>query len=192
MAGFALLGCVDPLARPSESPALVAAPAPTPGESARPASEPSPRVVELAKPEPLPMPDDGSTVDIAEPEQPSGSGYVQRPPTMPTAEVEQDEASLQIEGALDRARTWQVIEAHVDEVRGCYEAKLRNDYNLSGRLTVQFIISRTGEVASVAIDPLDDAGVGLCVSMAVRRWVFDKLESGGVALVSYQVAYRPG
>jgi TonB family protein len=80
-----------------------------------------------------------------------------------------------------------VIRRHINEVRFCYEQELAQRPDLSGRVTVSFIISATGAVqtSSVANTTLNNARVEGCVAQAVRRWTFPAPDGGGAVLVNY-------
>jgi TonB family protein len=92
-----------------------------------------------------------------------------------------------VRGSLSREVIRRVIRRHINEVRFCYEQELAQRPDLSGRVTVSFIISATGAVqtSSVANTTLNNARVEGCVAQAVRRWTFPAPDGGGAVLVNY-------
>jgi TonB family protein len=92
-----------------------------------------------------------------------------------------------VRGSLSREVIRRVIRRHINEVRFCYEQELAQRPDLSGRVTVSFIISATGAVqtASVMQTTLNNARVEGCVVQAVRRWTFPAPDGGGVVGVNY-------
>ena len=65
---------------------------------------------------------------------------------------------------------------------------------LEGRVSVQFVISTTGQVISsfVQSTTMNNARVESCVAGAVRRWDFPKPAGGGIAIVSYPFNFVAG
>jgi TonB family protein len=97
-------------------------------------------------------------------------------------------------GSLDKELISEVVRAHIDEVRQCYNEGLTRKPELAGRITVDFTISPSGSVSASEVSPgstLGDAAVEACVAAAVKRWVFPKPE-GGAVLVRYPFSFEPG
>ncbi len=92
-----------------------------------------------------------------------------------------------VRGSLSREVIRRVVRRHINEVRFCYEQVLAERPNLSGRVTVAFVISSNGSVqgASVTSTTLANARVEGCISQAVRRWTFPTPDGGGAVVVSY-------
>ena len=90
-------------------------------------------------------------------------------------------------GSLSKEVIRRVIRRHLNEVRFCYEQQLSAQPDLSGRVTVSFIIAPTGAVQSSAIraSTLGNASVDGCIAQAARRWSFPQPEGGGVVAVNY-------
>jgi TonB family protein len=86
-----------------------------------------------------------------------------------------------------------VIRQHLNEVRFCYEQGLSGQPDLSGRVTVAFLISPSGAVqsASVPSSTLGAPTVDACIAKAVRRWTFPSPEDGGVVFVKYPFMLKP-
>lgn len=114
-------------------------------------------------------------------------------PTLPRVR----QARPEVVGTLDRDIIRRIVRAHVNEVRHCYNEGLSADPTLSGRVSIQFTIGNAGKVLEsvVAASTLeeDDAeeGVATCISTAVKRWHFPKVE-GEAVVVTYPFVLTPG
>lgn len=80
-----------------------------------------------------------------------------------------------------------VVRRHLAEVRSCYEQGLVSQPDISGTVSVRFVIGPTGSItaATVAGSNLGAARVDSCVASAVRRWTFPAPEGGGMVAVTY-------
>lgn len=97
-------------------------------------------------------------------------------------------------GSLDKALIRKVVQAHIDEVRHCYNEGLARKPDLAGKLTVDFTISKSGDVSASEVragSTVGDAKVEACIAAAVKSWVFPKPE-GDAVVVSYPFALEPG
>jgi hypothetical protein len=74
----------------------------------------------------------------------------------------------------------------------CYEAGLRNNPNLAGRVAVRFIINHDGSVSSAQNggSDLPDAGVVSCVTRAFFGLSFPQPENG-IVTVTYPIVFAP-
>lgn len=90
-------------------------------------------------------------------------------------------------GFLDKEIIRRVVRLHMNEVKYCYDRQLVTKPGLGGRISVQFIISGTGQVISsfVQSTTMNDARVESCVVDAIKRWPFPKPNNAGIAIVSY-------
>ena len=77
--------------------------------------------------------------------------------------------------------------------RLCYENGMRNNPNLQGRVTVKFVIDRSGAVAMTADGGSDipDAAVVGCVVRGFSNLSFPQPE-GGMVTVVYPIMFAPG
>jgi hypothetical protein len=77
--------------------------------------------------------------------------------------------------------------------RLCYENGLRNNPNLQGRVTVKFVIDRSGAVAMTADGGSDipDSSVVGCVVRGFANLSFPQPE-GGMVTVVYPIMFNPG
>lgn len=92
-----------------------------------------------------------------------------------------------VKGSLSKEVIRRIVHRHINEVKFCYERQLAQRPDLSGRVSIKFIISGTGAVqmAAVASSTLGNAAVENCIAQAVRRWTFPQPEGGGIVIVTY-------
>jgi hypothetical protein len=78
-----------------------------------------------------------------------------------------------------------VVDAHLSEVRACYDAAASQAH--SGQLTLRFVIAAGGEVprARVVEDGLGSPSAACCVVAKLRSWHFPAPPDGGVVPVTY-------
>jgi hypothetical protein len=85
-----------------------------------------------------------------------------------------------------------VVRLNSGRYRACYEGALRTDPSLAGRVTVKFVIDRTGAVALAAEGGSDipDEGVRRCVVSSFLSLSFPPPENGSVTVV-YPIVFSP-
>lgn len=85
-----------------------------------------------------------------------------------------------------------VIRTNVEDVRQCYETRLKEHPGTSGKVKVKFVISATGGVAeSKAVQTTtNDGPLDECIVAAVRTWMFPKPKGGGTVIVTYPFVFR--
>lgn len=95
-------------------------------------------------------------------------------------------------GSLDKELIRQVIKRNVNQIRYCYESQLTRYPKLSGKVSVKFVISASGSVASsnVASADTNNAELETCVAGRVRTWMFPKPKGGGVVIVTYPFIFK--
>jgi TonB family protein len=95
-------------------------------------------------------------------------------------------------GSLSKEAIRRVIHRNLSQVRFCYEQALSSRPDLSGRISVQFMIAPSGVVqqSSVAQSTLGSEQVDRCVADAVRRWTFPAPDGGGYVSVSYPFLFE--
>jgi hypothetical protein len=86
-----------------------------------------------------------------------------------------------------------VVRENFELFRKCYERGLERNGDLTGRVTVRFVIGRDGKVASVADGGSDiaDTQVRDCVLAAFQGLQFPEPE-GGIVTVVYPILFAPG
>jgi len=91
-----------------------------------------------------------------------------------------------VSDGLSRDDVARVVKRHESEVRFCYESGLTRRPGISGKLTVQWAIAESGDVASADVDEssLGAEDVEDCVLSRVRRWRFLP-HHGGVVVVNF-------
>ena len=98
-----------------------------------------------------------------------------------------------VKGSLSKEVIRRVIRQHINEIRFCYEQVLATKPDLSGRVSIQFVISATGAVtgSKVADSTLGSSSTEQCIAKAVQRWTFPSPEGGGVVIVTYPFVLQP-
>lgn len=95
-------------------------------------------------------------------------------------------------GGLDRDVIESVIRRRVDRIRLCYERQLNFNPKLAGKISVRFIIGKSGEVlSSKAIeDTMKNAAVKQCILDEVKTWTFPQPEGGTLVNVDYPFVFE--
>lgn len=91
-----------------------------------------------------------------------------------------------------RASIIATVRAHAGEVRTCYQAELRRNRQLEGRVIFDFLIGPSGDVlyTQVRSSSLGDGAVEKCIGSAIRGWKFDKPEGDAPVVVTYPFVLR--
>jgi hypothetical protein len=98
-----------------------------------------------------------------------------------------------IGGRLAPQEIQRVIRASYGDIKTCYEAGLRGNAQLAGRVSVRFVIQRDGTVSSADANidnDMKDRAVTDCVVQVIHKLVFPKPENGIVTVV-YPVMLSP-
>jgi len=98
-----------------------------------------------------------------------------------------------LEGGLDRAVIQATIAKYLNQVRACYEARLRINPGLVGQVTMKFEVGPGGTLnySKVARSSLGDPEVGSCIADKMMSWQFPKPVGGVNVRVSYPFLLRP-
>ena len=83
------------------------------------------------------------------------------------------------------------IVAHTDDVRDCYQKRLAERPTLQGKLVARFDIGPSGRVIGAAADGIGDTQLVACVVSAVRKWEFEKPQSGGKLRIAFPFKLTP-
>lgn len=104
-----------------------------------------------------------------------------------------DPTPPQVLGGCDASVVGRSIARRATQIRYCYEQALGLRSDLTGKLSVSFIIDAGGAVseAEVRESTLGDAGFETCVLRQVRRWRFDPPRGGGQCLIHYPWLLKP-
>ena len=110
----------------------------------------------------------------------------QRRPHKPGGPTVRD-TGARVHGSLSKDAIRRVVHRHLNEVKFCYERELASRPDLTGRVSVQFIINGMGAVQTAVAkeSTLGSAALDICIAMAVRRWTFPQPDGGGVVIVTY-------
>ncbi|HET7788622.1 MAG TPA: AgmX/PglI C-terminal domain-containing protein [Myxococcales bacterium] len=116
-----------------------------------------------------------------------------RPAPSMTVEGEdaEEDASPPIPQGDERRAIGDYIRDNSSEIRDCYAARLRERPTLSGKMVARFDIGPSGRVIGAMADGIADRDLVLCVVTAVRKWEFDKPQSGGKLRVAYPFKFEP-
>lgn len=87
------------------------------------------------------------------------------------------------------------ITKHRAEVRECYQAGLKRDPALKGKVVTAFTLAPNGKVDSVEVvqSELPDAAVGACLTDRFKTWQFpESLEGDKTAVKAYPFLFNGG
>jgi len=96
-------------------------------------------------------------------------------------------------GALDKSLIDAVIKKHMNQIRYCYQRELPKNPTLGGKVTVKFVISKTGSVskASTKTSTMSNKAVEGCINSRFMRFQFPEPKGGGIVIVSYPFIFQP-
>lgn len=109
-----------------------------------------------------------------------------------TSFFEPIESEAWTEGGLDRNAIAAVIYRHLSEVRFCYEQGLQRKPNLSGRVSMNFIIGPKGMVSTANVNnsSLAHPPVENCIRDRLKTWKFPTPQGGVNVKVNYPFVLR--
>lgn len=122
-----------------------------------------------------------------------GSGHGRLTGAHQTKSPSLRQGNTQVNGRLPPEVIQRIVRQNFGRFRLCYENGLRNNPTLSGRVSVKFVIDRSGAV-STAQDggsELPDQGVISCVVRGFGNLSFPQPE-GGIVTVVYPIIFNPG
>ena len=129
--------------------------------------------------------------------QPLAPGLVAQPlapsPALrPRMSPKVTQGPLTVSGRLPPEVISRIVRQNFGRLRLCYEAGLRNNPNLQGRIAVRFVIGRDGAMSTVSNggSDLPDAGVIRCAFRALYGLSFPQPDSG-IVTVSLPFYFRP-
>jgi len=98
-----------------------------------------------------------------------------------------------VRGSLDKEIIRRIVRRHLNEVKFCYEEQLIRQPALAGRIVVQFMIARNGQVLSSVLQSssMKNPAVERCTVQAVHRWQFPEPQGGGLVTVTYPFSLTP-
>jgi len=103
------------------------------------------------------------------------------------------EGAATVNGRLPPEVIQRIVRQNFGRFRLCYETGMRNNPNLQGRVSVKFVIDRSGAVAMTADggSDLPDQSVVQCVVRGFGNLSFPQPE-GGMVTVVYPIMFNPG
>ena len=90
----------------------------------------------------------------------------------------------------ERAAIGEYIRTHTDDVRDCYDKRIKERPTLHGKLIARFDIGPSGKVIGATADGIADTLLVSCVVQVVRKWEFDKPAAGGKLRVAYPFVFK--
>lgn len=100
--------------------------------------------------------------------------------------------TTRVAGGLDRDVIESIIRRRLDRIRLCYERQLNFYPKLSGKITVHFVIGKSGNVVnrSIVDDTMRNASVSQCIESEVGSWNFPAPEGGTLVNVDYPFVFE--
>lgn len=105
--------------------------------------------------------------------------------------IVKDSTPVDVDGQLDPSIIAREIRGRLGAIKACYEAGLKRNPNIGGKLQLRFEISTVGKVTSADIetDTMHDPDVAACIKNRVRTWRFPA-PSGGPVQFSYPFIFQ--
>jgi len=97
-------------------------------------------------------------------------------------------------GALDKSLIDAVIKRNMNQIRYCYQRELTKNPQLSGKITVKFVIAKDGSVskAETKQTTMNNSAVEDCINQRFMKFQFPEPKGGGIVIVSYPFIFAPG
>ncbi len=102
-----------------------------------------------------------------------------------------EDAAPPIPQGDERRAIGDTIRDNSAEIRECYAKRLQERPTLQGKLIARFDIGPGGKVIGATADGIADRELQVCVVQAVRKWEFEKPQSGGKLRVAYPFKFEP-
>jgi hypothetical protein len=108
-----------------------------------------------------------------------------------TTGVTMRQGPIQVNGRLPPEVIQRIVRQNFGRFRLCYENGLKANPNLQGRVSVKFVIARTGEVATAADSGSDlpDQATVACVVRGFKNLTFPEPE-GGIVTVTFPLVFN--
>jgi hypothetical protein len=121
-----------------------------------------------------------------------GDGHERYGGAHPTRPPQIRLGAFTVNGRLPPEVIQRIVRQNIGRFRLCYENGMRTNPNLTGRVTVKFVIDRAGAVATVSDggSDLPDQGVIQCVVRSFGNLQFPQPE-GGIVTVVAPVTFSP-
>ncbi|HXU73721.1 MAG TPA: AgmX/PglI C-terminal domain-containing protein [Polyangia bacterium] len=105
--------------------------------------------------------------------------------------IVKDSAPQDVDGSLDPSVIAKEIRSRLGAIKACYEAGLKRNPNIGGKVQLRFEISSVGKVTSAEIenDTMHDDEVASCITSRVKTWRFPA-PAGGSVQFSYPFIFQ--
>ena len=105
--------------------------------------------------------------------------------------IVKDSAPTDVDGSLDPSVIAREIRGRLGAIKACYEAGLKRNPNIGGKLQLRFEVSTVGKVTSAEIenDSMHDDEVASCIKSRVMTWRFPA-PAGGSVQFSYPFIFQ--
>ena len=99
--------------------------------------------------------------------------------------------TISAQGSVDREAVARTVNAHLQEVRACYERALLKEPGLAGKVVLEWTISLSGDVATAKTksSTLHNSAVESCILQDLKSWRFPPAK-GGLVIVSYPFLFN--
>ena len=96
-------------------------------------------------------------------------------------------------GTLSNKSIGRTVNRRKNALKGCYEAELKKDDSLKGKIKVQFTIETSGRVSTVKViqNTMGSQAVASCIRAQIKRWRFRDKPQGGSVTVAYPFVFTP-
>ncbi|MBW1871860.1 MAG: AgmX/PglI C-terminal domain-containing protein [Deltaproteobacteria bacterium] len=98
---------------------------------------------------------------------------------------------MKVRGHLSREAIAKVVRKHLRQIQYCYEKNLLLSPNLSGKVIMEWTISKSGSVSIVKTkkNTMASPAVAMCISAKIKGWKFPK-PKGGIVIVAYPFIFN--
>ena len=109
-----------------------------------------------------------------------------------SADISITQSDPEVQGSMDPELIRRVVRSHHDQLKYCYDNALTRNPKLTGKVSVKWIITEAGTVASsnVVSTSTNTPELDRCIAGRVLTWVFPKPKGGGVAVVTYPFVFK--
>jgi len=109
-----------------------------------------------------------------------------------SADISITQSDPEVTGSMDPELIRRVVRSHLDQLKYCYDNALTRNPKLTGKVSVRWIITEAGTVASsnVVGTTTNTPELDRCIAGRVLTWIFPKPKGGGVAVVTYPFVFK--
>ena len=105
--------------------------------------------------------------------------------------IVKDSTPVDVDGSLDPSIIAKEIRSRLGAIKACYEAGLKRNPNIGGKIQLRFEVSGVGKVtgADIENDTMHDDEVASCIKSRVMTWRFPA-PAGGSVQFSYPFVWK--